>query len=156
VQYTFSRKPRRRKDVKLISVAQDRGKYWALVNTKVISVFYQIRDILTNWVTMTGSAGNSRGPMTAGRHQAPRTAWRATESLLIFGAGVAHQYNVWLRTKLPGDRGSMTGRGKRIFPLTSVSRPAIGPTQPPVQWVPEVLCPGVKRCWGVKLTTHPM
>jgi hypothetical protein len=28
--------------------------------------------------------------------------------------------------------------GRRIFPLASVSRPALGPTQPPVQWVPEV------------------
>jgi hypothetical protein len=27
-------------------------------------------------------------------------------------------------------------QGHRIFPLTSVSRPALGPTQPPVQWVP--------------------
>jgi hypothetical protein len=29
------------------------------------------------------------------------------------------------------------------------------PTQPPVQWVPGVLSPGVKRGWGVMLTTHP-
>jgi hypothetical protein len=28
---------------------------------------------------------------------------------------------------------------KRIFPLASVSRPALGLTQPPVQWVPGVL-----------------
>jgi hypothetical protein len=27
-------------------------------------------------------------------------------------------------------------RGERIFPVVSVSRPALGPTQPPVQWVP--------------------
>jgi hypothetical protein len=34
-----------------------------------------------------------------------------------------------------------------------VSRPALGPTQPPVQWVPWVLSPGVKRGRGVTLTT---
>jgi hypothetical protein len=32
--------------------------------------------------------------------------------------------------------------------------PALGPTQPPVQWVPGVLSPGVKRGRGVTLTTH--
>jgi hypothetical protein len=42
----------------------------------------------------------------------------------------------------PGDRGSIPGRGERIFPLTSVSRPALKPTQPPVQWVTVVLSPG--------------
>jgi hypothetical protein len=36
------------------------------------------------------------------------------------------------------------GRGKRIFPLASVCRPALGPTQPPVQWLPGVLSLGVK------------
>jgi hypothetical protein len=46
-------------------------------------------------------------------------------------------------------------QGQRIFPLASVSRPALGPTQPPVQWVPGVLSPGVKHGRGVMLTTHP-
>jgi hypothetical protein len=45
---------------------------------------------------------------------------------------------------------------QRIFPLPSASRPALGPTQPPVQWVPGALCPGVKRGRGVMLTTHPL
>jgi hypothetical protein len=35
-------------------------------------------------------------------------------------------------------------RGQRIFPVAFVSRPALGPTQPPVQLVPVVLSPGVK------------
>jgi len=37
-----------------------------------------------------------------------------------------------------------------------VSRPSLGPTQPPVQWVPGVLSLGVKRGRGVMLTTHPI
>jgi hypothetical protein len=41
------------------------------------------------------------------------------------------------------------------FPLPSVSRPALRPTQLPVQWVPGVLSPGVKSGRGVTLITHP-
>jgi hypothetical protein len=55
----------------------------------------------------------------------------------------------------PDDRCSIPGRDEKIFPLASVSRPALGPTQPPVQWVPGVLSPGIKRGWGVTLTTQP-
>jgi hypothetical protein len=54
-----------------------------------------------------------------------------------------------------GDRGSIPGRGERISSLACVSRPALGPTQAPVQWVPRVLSPGLKRGRGVTLTTHP-
>jgi hypothetical protein len=46
-------------------------------------------------------------------------------------------------------------QGQRTFPLTSVSRPALGSTQPPVQRVPGFLSPGLKRGQGVTLNTHP-
>jgi hypothetical protein len=36
-------------------------------------------------------------------------------------------------------------QGQEIFLYSTASRPALGPTQPPVQWVPEALSPGVKR-----------
>jgi hypothetical protein len=36
-----------------------------------------------------------------------------------------------------------------------LSRPALGPIQPPVQWVPGVVSPVLKRGRGVTLTTHP-
>jgi hypothetical protein len=47
-----------------------------------------------------------------------------------------------------GQSGFDPRRGQRIFHLTSVSRPALGPTQPPVQWVPGVLSPGGKSRLG--------
>jgi hypothetical protein len=40
---------------------------------------------------------------------------------------------------------------QKIFPVTSASRPALEPIQPPVQWMP-----GVRRGWGVMLTAHPL
>jgi hypothetical protein len=65
------------------------------------------------------------------------------------------QYSVLLRAGRLGCRDSSPVRGERIFALTSVSRPAVGPIQPPVQWVLGVLSPGVKCGQGVTLTTHP-
>jgi len=44
-------------------------------------------------------------------------------------------------------------RWGRDFP--HLSRPALGPTQPPVQWVPG-LSPGVKSDRGVTLTPYPL
>jgi hypothetical protein len=78
--------------------------------------------------------------------------WRRTT---IHRAGVAQ--SVWCLTTgwTTGRSGFDPRQGQRIFPLSSVSRPALGPTQPPVQWVTGVLSPGVKRGRGVMLTTHP-
>jgi hypothetical protein len=59
----------------------------------------------------------------------------------------------WLQVGRPGFD---PRQRQRIFPLISASRPALGPTQPPVQWVLGALPPGVQRCRGVMLTTHPL
>jgi hypothetical protein len=41
------------------------------------------------------------------------------------------------------------------FRNVHLSPTALGPTQPPVQWVPGLISPGVKRGQGVMLTSHP-
>jgi hypothetical protein len=43
---------------------------------------------------------------------------------------------------------------KDFFPVASMSRPALGSTQAPAQWVPGVLSSGIKRGRGVTLNTH--
>jgi hypothetical protein len=68
-------------------------------------------------------------------------------------AGELGQCSVWLRTGRPWFD---PRQRQRFFPLTSASRPALGPTQPPMQRVPGALSPGVKRGRGVMLTTHPL
>jgi hypothetical protein len=45
------------------------------------------------------------------------------------------------------NRGSIPGKGR-----TSASRPALGPAQPPIQWVPGNFSAGVKHGRGVMLT----
>jgi hypothetical protein len=45
------------------------------------------------------------------------------------------------------DRGSNPGGGLGIFLFNTVSRPALRPTQPPIQWVQGVLSLGIKRPW---------
>jgi hypothetical protein len=40
---------------------------------------------------------------------------------------------------------SIPGRGQGIFLFTTASKPALGPTQPLIQYVPGALSPGVKR-----------
>jgi hypothetical protein len=74
--------------------------------------------------------------------------------LKLSGAGDAQLVNTVSGYGLD-DRASIPGRGERIFPLVSVSRPALGPTQPPVQWEPGVLSPGLKCGRGMMLTIHP-
>jgi hypothetical protein len=37
--------------------------------------------------------------------------------------------------------------GSRIFSFPMSSKPALGYTQPPIQWIPGALPPGVKRPW---------
>jgi hypothetical protein len=63
-----------------------------------------------------------------------------TTLLGIWGSSVS------IVTKLrDGDLDSIPGRAsKGIFPLTTASKPALGPTQP-IKWVPRALLLGVKQ-----------
>jgi hypothetical protein len=55
-------------------------------------------------------------------------------------------YSDWLRAGRPRGWGSSPGRVKNFLFSTS-SRPALGSTQPPIQWVTWALSPGVNRPW---------
>jgi hypothetical protein len=56
--------------------------------------------------------------------------------------GYRTRYSDWLRAGRLRDRGSSPGRVKNSH-FSMLSRPALGSTQPPVQWVPGALSQGV-------------
>jgi hypothetical protein len=58
-------------------------------------------------------------------------AWRKLHNEKLYNL-----YSVWLQTGLP--RFDLRQR-QRIFPVASVSRPALRPTEPPIQWIPWIL-----------------
>jgi hypothetical protein len=66
----------------------------------------------------------------------------------------AARYSVWLRAGRPGDRGSIPSRGERIFSLAS-AQTGSGAHPTPCTMGTGGPFPGVKRCRGVTLTTHP-
>jgi len=49
---------------------------------------------------------------------------------------------LWAGLGWAGPSGVLLWEGKEIFLLSQTSKPAMGPTQPPVQWVLGLLCPG--------------
>jgi hypothetical protein len=51
------------------------------------------------------------------------------------------RYSDWLRARRLRGRSSSPGRVKKF----TSPYPALGPTRPPIQWVPRALSPGVKR-----------
>jgi hypothetical protein len=57
--------------------------------------------------------------------------------------GYCNRYSDWLRAGRPRGRSSSPGRVNNF--LFSVSRPALGSTQPSIQRVTGALSPGVKR-----------
>jgi hypothetical protein len=63
--------------------------------------------------------------------------------------------SVWLRAGRPRDRGSIPGRGERIFPSACVQT---GSGAHPASCImgTGVISPGLKRGRGVTLTSHPI
>jgi hypothetical protein len=74
---------------------------------------------------------NSRNIPHWAHHPVNKFAWRS-------------RYSDWIRAGRPRGQSSSPGRGKNFLFSTSF-RPVLGPTQPPIQWVPWALSPWVKR-----------
>jgi hypothetical protein len=60
----------------------------------------------------------------------------------LFGPGLLSRYSEGLWAGRPGFD---SRKGQEIFLYSTSSRPALGPAQPPTQWVPGALSLGVKQ-----------
>jgi hypothetical protein len=90
-----------------------------------------------------------------------KTDWAQTHSFIVEVTRLGFQYDAYtLTTSMktePGqfngtslgygldDRGFESHQGLGIFLFTTASRPALGLTQSPIEWVPGVVSLGVKR-----------
>jgi hypothetical protein len=73
-----------------------------------------------------------------------RTKARASSLVLLLKKpGERSRYSDWLQAGRPRGRSSSPGKVKH-FLFSMSSKLILGPTQPPIQWVPVVLSPGVK------------
>jgi hypothetical protein len=64
-------------------------------------------------------------------------------------------YSVGIETVLRGGWQEFDSRqGQENFLLSTAYRPALGPTQPPIQWVPEAVSSGVN--WPVSEADHSL
>jgi hypothetical protein len=69
-----------------------------------------------------------------------------TETLMKENRTKNQSINLWNQKGYGVDgRSSISDRGKRLFLFSVASRPALGPTQPPIRCVPGVLSSGIKR-----------
>jgi hypothetical protein len=62
----------------------------------------------------------------------------------MWESGQSSRYRDWLRDERPRVQSSSPGKIEIVLSSIS-SKPNMGPTQPPIQWVPVALSPGVKR-----------
>jgi hypothetical protein len=89
-----------------------------------------------------------------------RTDWgrpgnisETTAAELEFEPGISTGITQWYSAGYGLDRGFESRQRFGIFLLTTVSRPVLGSTEPPIQRVPGTF-PGGKATGGVKLTAH--
>jgi hypothetical protein len=109
---------------------------------------YRISCLLLIWKLSGLNLVRLHWPITTSSHILPNSLRIITNIYYYYLqilAGIAQWYSVGLRAGLPTVRAR---QGLRIFLFTTASRPALEPTQPPIQWVPVALSLGVKRPVG--------
>jgi hypothetical protein len=79
----------------------------------------------------------------------PNTSQECYENKVSFIAYVDYvllksRYSDWLRAERQ-KVSELESRYGQVFPFSTSSRPVLGRTRPPIQWLPVALSPGVKR-----------
>jgi hypothetical protein len=98
---------------------------------------YSLQHSIRGPISITGR--RIRGP---GRADFRR--WNNKDSITHWESGYLSRYSDWLRAEQTRGRSSSPCRGT-IFLFSTSSRLVLRPMQPPIQWVPSAILPGIKR-----------
>jgi hypothetical protein len=100
--------------------------------------YHVASSIRKSWQSTSPTSGGRSVGVVRSRTQTMEFSFRRPG---VYTRSICSRYSDWLRAGRQRGRSSSPGKGKNFY-FSTMFRPALGPTQLPIQWVPGAKWPG--------------